>query len=577
MMGKRKTAAALAGMMVVTMLGGAAVPQQVTASSLLTVDCGDVIREVTHCASGSLYGVTESIPADIDTLVTPLYPNVFTNPARAGSAYQQPSGAAIETAERLTGTTGEMMIRLADICPNWPYTFPGMDSWLEQVADVIEDKLASDADNFYGYEIWNEPVYTWDTSNGTFYELWKNTYELIREMDPDEMIVGPSEGYYDHDMMYAFLSYCVENDCVPDIICWHELSSNGDGSYVGDFAANYADYRAIEDTLGISDLPISINEYCDIDHTKEGCPGSSACYIAKFERYAIDSACISWWWTAAPGRLGSLLATDTSKGAGWWFYQWYGNMSGNMVMVTPPDEESDMVDGFACVDSDEAYISCLLGGDNDGTINVAFENLPSWIGSTATVKVEAVDWVSKDTVSTGPYTVSAANYTVSNGGITVTIDNCNETTGYRIYVTPGIDSSQVRYEAEDAAITNANIFTSSNASGNQYVGQIDYNDSTTPVYRYVDFTVNVASSGTYTLAIRYANGSGAESTQGLAYNNGAWQTITYPETDGWAQFATKTVEVTLNEGINIIRLAKGSPYFDGGTYYAELDYIEIQN
>lgn len=103
MMGKRKTAAALAGMMVVTMLGGAAVPQQVTASSLLTVDCGDVIREVTHCASGSLYGVTESIPADIDTLVTPLYPNVFTNPARAGSAYQQPSGAAIETAERPDG------------------------------------------------------------------------------------------------------------------------------------------------------------------------------------------------------------------------------------------------------------------------------------------------------------------------------------------------------------------------------------------------------------------------------------------------------------------------------------------
>lgn len=148
-----------------------------------------------------------------------------------------------------------------------------MDSWLEQVADVIEDKLASDADNFYGYEIWNEPVYTWDTSNGTFYELWKNTYELIREMDPDEMIVGPSEGYYDHDMMYAFLSYCVENDCVPDIICWHELSSNGDGSYVGDFAANYADYRAIEDTLGISDLPISINEYCDIDTPRRGCPG----------------------------------------------------------------------------------------------------------------------------------------------------------------------------------------------------------------------------------------------------------------------------------------------------------------
>lgn len=573
---KRKIAKMLSGMLSVTLLSSAVSPMSVEAASQLTVDCGNVIREVTHCASGSLYGVTESIPANINTLVTPLNPKVFTNPARAGAAYQQPSGAAIDVAERLTGTTGEVMIRLADICPNWPYTFPGMDSWLEQVEDVIDDKLASDAENFYGYEIWNEPVYTWNEDNGSFYNLWLQTYKLIREKDPNEKIVGPSEGYYDHDMMYDFLSFCVENDCVPDIICWHELSSNGEGTYVGDFADNYADYRAIEDSLGIADLPISINEYCDINHAEEGCPGSSATYIAKFERYKIDSACISWWWTAAPGRLGSLLATNTQKGAGWWFYKWYGDMSGNMVQVTPPNEDSAEVDGFACVDSSEQYVSCLLGGDNDGTVNVVFNNLPSWIGSTATVKVEAVDWVTKDTVSTGPYTVSAANYNVTNGSISVTINGCTDTSGYRVYVIPGVDSSQTRYEAEDASVINANLFGSSNASNGQYVGQIDFNDTETPVYSYVDFMVNVKNSGTYNMVICYANGSGAESTQGLAYNNGAWQTITYPETAGWAQFATKTVEVNLNAGINVIRLAKGSPYFEGGTNYAELDYIEIQ-
>lgn len=554
---------------------GSAFPLKVYASSNMAVDCNSVIRGVTHCASGSLYGVTENIPADIGTLVKPLNPNVFTNPARAGAGYQQPKGAAIPTAKRLQGTTGKVMIRLADICPNWPYKFPGMNSWLKQVEDVINEKRASKVDNFYGYEIWNEPVYTWNNRNGNFNDFWLRTYKLIREKDPHAKIIGPSEGYYNHNRMYDFLNFCKQNRCVPDIICWHELSSNANGSYIGDFAKNVADYRQIENGLGISSLPISINEYCDINHRKEGCPGSSACYIAKFERYKIDSACISWWWTAAPGRLGSLLATDTQKGAGWWFYKWYGDMSGNMIKVTPPNENSTMIDGFACSDSNKRYISCLLGGDNDGSVNVTFNNLPSWIGSEATVKVEAVDWKNKDTVSSGPLTVSASSYRVSNGRITVNLRGLNNTSGYRIYIKPGISNGKTRYEAEDADISCANIFSSSRASNGKYVGQIDFNNSVTPVYSFVDFTVKVPNNGTYNMAIRYANGSGAVSTQGLAYNGGGWNLVSYPETQGWVHFATKTVQVNLKAGINIIRLAKGSPLFDGGSDYAELDYIEV--
>ena len=49
--------------------------------------------------------------------------------------------------------------------------------------------------------------------------------------------------------------------------------------------------------------------------------GSSARFIGKFERYKVDSAMITWWFTNAPGRLGSLLATNTEKGAGWFLYK----------------------------------------------------------------------------------------------------------------------------------------------------------------------------------------------------------------------------------------------------------------
>jgi hypothetical protein len=119
------------------------------------------------------------------------------------------------------------------------------------------------------------------------------------------------------------------------------------------------------------------------------------------------------------------------------------------------------------------------------------------------------------------------------------------------------------YEAENAVVSKANIASGTSASGGKYVAQIDASDS------YVDFYVKVATTKTYTMTIRYANGGGANSTQGIAYNNGAWGTVTYPATAGWGQFGTVNVNVNLTAGDNVIRLAKGT------TGYAELDSITL--
>ncbi len=97
----------------------------------------------------------------------------------------------------------------------------------------------------------------------------------------------------------------------------------------------------------------------------------------------------------------------------------------NMVSVTSPNDDSDLVDGAACVDSNGKYVSLIFGGPNDGTVNTTFKNIPSFIGSSATVKVEKIDWVSKDTVSRGPVVVSTTNYPVVNGQISVTVSGCN--------------------------------------------------------------------------------------------------------------------------------------------------------
>jgi hypothetical protein len=169
---------------------------------------------------------------------------------------------------------------------------------------------------------------------------------------------GPCYSYYGHNTMSTFLSYCKSNNCIPDIVCWHEL---GGPASVGN---NVRDYRSLESSLGVGPLPISINEYCDSNHNLEWQPGSLGEDIGKFERYQVDSAMISWWFSAYPGRLGSLLATDTAKGAGWYFMNWYGSMTGNMVNVSVANDASTNMDGAACVDSDAKYISSIWGGGN---------------------------------------------------------------------------------------------------------------------------------------------------------------------------------------------------------------------
>jgi hypothetical protein len=538
----------------------------VFAADSITVNCANVLREVTHCASGSLYGVTDTLPVDVNGLIAPLHPTVFRNPARGSYGNQHPYGAAIPTAGRVASTGAKISVDLADMLPGWPYQWPGLSSWLNQVTSFINDKQASGYTNWYGIEPWNEPDGTWNDSNGNFNSaLWEPTYDTIRANDPDFPIVGPCYSYYNHNRMSEFLSYCIANDCLPDIISWHELSG------IQNVSNNLNDYRALEASLGISPLPISINEYCDADHDLEGQPGSLGAFIGKFERYKVDSAQITWWFVPHPGRLGSLLATDTQKGAGWYFMNWYGAMTGNMVNVSVANEASANMDGAACVDTENEYISCILGGQNSGTVNVNFTNLPSFIGTNASVKVEKIDWVSKDTVSNGTNIVSTSNYPVVNGQISVTIPNTNASSGYRVYITPGtgVITNGTSYEAESGARSNGAIVqNNSSCSGGANVGYLGGgtgSDNGTVVIS----NVNVPTSGTYNMTIYYL--SGETRTVYVTPNNGSWYGVNCPGSGNWNAVSSVTTTVTLNAGNNTIKLDNGS-----GTEFApDIDRIVI--
>lgn len=409
----------------------------------LAVDLSTTIRPATHCASGSLYGITEALPANVADHIAPLKPNVFVQPALSGSGHQQGvAAAAVPVAKKIASTTGKVQIRLADVLPGWPYNWPGQASFLASVKTVIQAKLASGLTNFDGYEIWNEPNDTWKSANGDFYTTcWKPTYDLIRSMDPKAKIIGPSYSYYNDNNMKAFLQSCKNGNALPDVVSWHQW---GSGGFIGSFET----YRNLEKTLGITPRAISINEYSSSTHTYEGSPGVSVPFIAKFERKQVESAMISWWFTGLPGRLGSLLTSKNEKGGGWWLYKWYGDMTGNMVSVTPPNDKSEGVDGFASVDQDQKYASIILGGNSIGTVNVTIKGFPAFFGSSVNVKYEYVTWTDKDSPVSGTTLVSTTKYDIVNGSITVPVNNTNQFHAYRLLVTPAASVGISRADAE---------------------------------------------------------------------------------------------------------------------------------
>lgn len=119
------------------------------------------------------------------------------------------------------------------------------------------------------------------------------------------------------------------------------------------------------------------------------------------------------------------------------------------------------------------------------------------------------------------------------------------------------------YEAENASLTDVSTRTNDDASNGEVAAYINYSDST------VNFNhVYVPSSGTYTVLVRYDNGSGSASSQHVSVNGGTAFTVNYPATYDWNRFQWAQFTCALNSGMNTINFSYT------GTY-AELDCIEV--
>ncbi|GIM89947.1 CBM35 domain-containing protein [Paractinoplanes toevensis] len=564
----RRTAASAAALTVLTVLatGTLSAPAH-AAGNTLTVNVGTTVRPVTHVAAGGLYAVNTGNNPPL-SMMYPLRLNHLTQPPpggqQLGNGATQPCCDGLQVAGKVTSGGAQQFYRMPDIYPNFPYKWVSWADWESKVRTMVQARLAATGTtNVDGWELWNEPDWTWNTAAaGSFNAGWTRTYQLIRSLDTVTPIVGPSHSIYSHSWMVDFLTNAKNTGTVPDVIVWHEL---GDDSYLN-VQAHVADYRAIETSLGISPRPISINEYAS--PSQVDIPSVAVHYMAVFERHGIRDAERAYWYEA--GTLNGLLHNNAPTSS-YWTYKWYGDMAGNIVQTVP----GSWLEGVAAYDSTRKIVNVVLGGDSgNNTVKV---NGLSALGTQVRVTLTRSGTTGRTTNQSAPIAVTTGTYNVVNGSISVAVNGMNALDSYQLLVTPvsGVPTWQQRYEAENATVVNANRFSSASASSGGYVGQID-GSADMRAASFVDFLVNVPQTRSYTMNIGYANATGANATQGLAANGSAWSTVTYPPTGAWGSFgASVNATVNLTAGWNTIRLAKGSPYFAGGTGYAELDAITL--
>lgn len=473
-----------------------------TYKATVSFDFSEKTGEVMHGASGYLYGIaTEDVPSAeiVDSL------GITTVSQKVAGGLQHPTGD-IDEADKMLPDTVYDVVYLQDMYDTWYYDHENimtmrskgeydwqeyLDSdYLPKVADKVRelsqkpyaDKLVyciyNECDNalWFGvsrkddnpdnkYGVWCD--YN-DEGKDSFNSAWKQTYELVKSIVPDAKIGGPGFCDYDRYEMEYFLRFCKENNCLPDIMIYHELSENE--AYF--FDDHYKDYRRLEKELGIGELPIIITEYGMM--SENGYPGAMVQYISQIETCKVyaDNA----YWRLA-NNLNDNCADANVPNAQWWLMHWYADMSGETVKSTNKDILSSNFanyfkyhldelsfkgfTGIASVSDDGKKIDVVCGAGNRKS-RVQLKNLDSTslYGEKVVVKVEMTPYKGLYGEVCKPLVVS--EYTVKSLGksLNVNIGRVDSSNAYRITVREqnsdmDIDVKSdyyVRFEFEDGTL-----------------------------------------------------------------------------------------------------------------------------
>jgi hypothetical protein len=110
--------------------------------------------------------------------------------------------------------------------------FPGekkeWTKWDQGVEKLVRQNLS--VGKAVEYEIWNEPdrSSSFKGNQAEFFAVWVHTVRLMRSIDPQAHLVGPSRSSYDAGWIQEFLKIGKEYGAPVETVCWHENSLKPD-------------------------------------------------------------------------------------------------------------------------------------------------------------------------------------------------------------------------------------------------------------------------------------------------------------------------------------------------------------
>jgi hypothetical protein len=560
-------------------------------TDVLTVDFAATTGAFRGGATGTLYGFGD-IGVPTSALVNGAH--ITNSSQRAPYGTQHPSGDSLRIEDGFFAKHGtELAIYIQDYYPDWPYnggqrpgdtrtynqtngTFTnqanGVWDYLE-VVEFVTEAVASQSDRPESYLFipFNEPdggnwYPNWSTQRDQFLADWTAVHAKIQQVWQRHglghaRIGGPGDASWQPARTNDFLRYSRDRGNLPEVFIWHELGINNLATY----RSHFADYRALEQQLGISPIHVNITEYGMLRDM--GVPGQLVQWFSMFEDTKVDAQTAYWNYA---GNLSDNTARPGGANGGWWMFKWYGDLAGSQtVRVTPPQPNVvDSLQGIGAIDTANRRATVLYGGTGDD-VQVDLRGLSSAVfGTSVDVEVREVTLSGAEGLAGTPRVVQALDgVAVSGGNLSLTVPTYDRYAAYQVVVTPQQDRAitadpvwSTSVEAEATQLTAATAYFQDPQAGGGWKflasGSRDVGSFNQPTSK-ADWTVTVPRTGTYRFQVIGAT-PGTAGRHALFVDGSNRTTIQYTAdlalnaTSKWQYRGSAEVSVSLTAGTHVL-------------------------
>lgn len=537
------------------------------------------LNQIKQSATGWLYGLSENDVPSLESIEA-LKPKVLATKNKDG--LQHPTGDAWRVADTFFAAGGkQLQIYLTDYYPDFPYNGnikPDMQEYLDTaVLPTVRAVKAHPQADKWAFVPFNESDWIWFDHDGSaqklqiFCEAWLQVFTAIKAEWSEAVMVGPNYAYFDENGIDGFMSYCKTNNCLPDVVSWHELENN---AFDDAWYNHIESYRNIEQRYNIPEKMITVNEYAEAQQCSV--PGELVKYISGFESEGVY-ACLPYWNIA--NNLDDLMADYNSPNSAWQLYKWYADMGGTVLNSYADNTAKSGLKGLTSYEEDNKRTTSIFGGTSKN-VTIRYNNFDESVFASEDkvhITVETAHWSGYDGIQDYTAVIFDNDVNITDNTATISLTNMNKMDAYKITLTqstgsaaPVLFSKIIEAESEEVTKTNAAIKTRSGLNTSWEHFAMSYKEEGINIGNYnscvfmatssssVSFAVDAPKDGLYKLDVLYGTNTREYTTQKLTIDEDTVGTIKYDPTINISRIGKKSIFFDLTQGVHTIKIQNSS-------------------